>query len=513
MALKHFLFSSILLLLGSTCLQAQVVSGKLLDSSTLQAIPYATIQMGNNRGVISNEEGQFNLMLDETAKSTDSLFISCMGYESLGKTIGQFKDSLVYLTPKPIALNSVIVSNKQYSADDILDQVRSNLDRNYNRDLTKKRMFFREYYYQHLYRSKYSDLESTIDAFNKSFLDSVIQTVPKVDARYTEVLCDLYGNFDNKKQKIDLIKASELYDKNSALDLEALETKFNNIIKKNVKSDSYFKIKSGFFGTKMEVDELFASEVDSSDVAALNKKLEEEKKNTAERKENFAKYRKITISKLMEQLFFMEDSNLNFLWKQRRYNFNLDDFTYLGSDPVYVITFEPKGSEDYRGTLYINADDFAIARIDYENVKPVRTFKLLGVSLNQHLSKGKMIFYKGGDHKYNLRYLEKENGSVAGIKRPLKIIEKNKNVKGRRKQNELSLDMDLGISSTNKFEIVVFDTQNTTSTQFEAFSENNTVLPAYMPKYDPEFWKGYAIIEPNRAIKEFTSKDDVSGND
>jgi hypothetical protein len=26
-----------------------------------------------------------------------------------------------------------------------------------------------------------------------------------------------------------------------------------------------------------------------------------------------------------------------------------------------------------------------------------------------------------------------------------------------------------------------------------------------MPKYDPEFWKGYAIMEPNTAIKEFTS--------
>jgi hypothetical protein len=95
----------------------------------------------------------------------------------------------------------------------------------------------------------------------------------------------------------------------------------------------------------------------------------------------------------------------------------------------------------------------------------------------------------------------------------LKIIEKNKNVKGRRKQNQLSLDMDLAVSSTNKFEIVVFDTQNTTHTQFDAFTENNTVLPTYMPKYDPDFWKGYAIIEPNKAIKEFTSKEDVSDKD
>lgn len=513
MTLKNFLFTLILFPLGIFCLQAQVISGTLLDSTTLKAVPYATVQLGNSRGVISNEEGQFNLLLDKTSKNTDSLFISCMGYKTLGRTIGQFNDSLIYLNPKPIALNSVIVSNKQYNADDILELVESNLDKNYNRDLTKKRLFFREYYYQHLYRSKYSDLKSTISAFNKSFLDSVIRTVPKVDARYTEVLCDYYGNFKKDNQKIDLIKASELYDKNSALDLEALEEKFNKIVKNNVKTDSYFKIKSGFFGTKMDADELFEAEVDSSDVTALNKSLEEEKKKIAERKKNFAKYRKNTIAKLMEQLFFMEDSNLNFIWKQRRYNFQLHDFTYLGNDPVYVINFEPKGSEDYRGTLYINADDFAIVRVDYENVKPVRTFKLLGVSLNQNLSKGKMIFYKGEDNSYNLRYLEKENGSVAGIKRPLKIIEKNKNVKGRRKQNELSLDMDLAISSTNKFEIVVFDTQNSSRTQFEGISENNGILPTYMPKYDPDFWKGYAIIEPNKAIREFTSKEDISDQD
>lgn len=513
MVLKNYLFFILVFTTGLFHLQAQELSGKLLDSSTLKAIPYATIQLGNHHGVISNEEGQFNLTLDTKSKSSDSLFISCMGYESLGRTIGQFKDSLIYLSPKPIALNSVIVSNKQYSADEILELVKANLNKNYNHDLTKKRLFFREYYYQHLYKSNYSDLESTIKAFNKAFLDSVIQTVPKKDARYTEVLCDFYGNFEKEKQKIDLIKASELYDKNSALDLEALEEKFNTIIKQNVKSDSYFKIKSGLFGTKMDADELFETEVDSSDVAALNKKLEEEKKNTEERKKNFSKYRKSTISSLMAQLFFMEDSNLNFIWKQRRYNFKLNDFTYLGSDPVYVVNFEPKGSEDYRGTLYINADDFAITRVDYENVKSVRNFKLLGVSLNQNLSKGKMIFYKGVDNKYNLRYLEKENGSLAGIKRPLKIIEKNKNVKGRRKQNQLSLDMDLAVSSTNKFEIVVFDTQNTTHTQFDAFTENNTVLPTYMPKYDPDFWKGYAIIEPNKAIKEFTSKEDVSDKD
>ena len=73
------------------------------------------------------------------------------------------------------------------------------------------------------------------------------------------------------------------------------------------------------------------------------------------------------------------------------------------------------------------------------------------------------------------------------------------------KQNELSLKMDLGITSTSKYEIVVFDTENTSITDFDSLTEDNSILPTYMPRYNPEFWKGHTIIEPNAAIREFTS--------
>jgi len=180
------------------------------------------------------------------------------------------------------------------------------------------------------------------------------------------------------------------------------------------------------------------------------------------------------------------------------------DLTYLGNEAVYVIEFVPKGSADYKGTLYVNYEDYAIIRVDYENVKSVKNFKLLGISFNVFLSKGKMIFSKGNDNHYSLQYLERESASRFGIRRPLKIIEKNKNVRGRRKQNELFVKLDMAMSGRNKFEVVVFDTNDVTSSEFENFKETNTMLPTYMPAYSPEFWKGYNIIEPNQAIKDFT---------
>jgi hypothetical protein len=120
-----------------------------------------------------------------------------------------------------------------------------------------------------------------------------------------------------------------------------------------------------------------------------------------------------------------------------------------------------------------------------------------------------MIFSKNDDGLYYLRYLEEELGAKVGIKRPLKIIELNKRVKGRNKQNELSLKLDMASSGINKHELILFDTEDITEQEFNAITENNTVLPTYMPNYDPEFWKGYNILEPNQAIKDFTAQVEI----
>jgi len=131
-------------------------------------------------------------------------------------------------------------------------------------------------------KSNYKLKKSTIEAFNKKFIDNLINQIPKNNTVYNESIGDLYGGSDPDMQKLDLIKASELYDKSMEFDFEMLEKKFNKIMQENVKTDSYFKIKSGLFGTKLDGDDLFETDVDSTDVAALNEKLEKEKKNNGE---------------------------------------------------------------------------------------------------------------------------------------------------------------------------------------------------------------------------------------
>lgn len=489
---------------------AQSISSRILDSTTQKPVPYVTVQWANKIGAITNEEGSFSLQLKENFQETDSLFISCLGYESIARPLNQLDKTIIYIKPKAIELNEVIVSNKHYTAEEIIALVKENLQKNYDRNPTKKRLFFRKSSFQNMLKTDYTLKKSTIKALNKRFLDSILNMSPKSNSYYTEVLGDLYGNYNLEQQKLDLIKASELYDKSMELDFEKLEEKFNEIIKANVKTDSYFKIKSGLFGTKVDSDEIFENEVDSTDVEALNKELAKTKKNQEERKKNFGKYRRKALGEIFANLPIAEDPTLNFISKSSRYEFTLQNFTYLGSDAVYVIDFKPKRSEDYRGTLYINSDDFALIRADYQNVKSIKTFKLLGISLNTYLSKGKIIFSKGNDNRYGLRYFESESGNRIGIKRPLKIIEKNKHVKGRNKQNELSGKIDFAFSNIEKNEIVVFNSQNLSDSDFESFAENNSILPTYMPSYDAEFWIGHNIIEPNQAIKEFTATEEIA---
>ncbi len=492
--------------------QSQVLSSRILDSVTQQPIPYVTVQL-NNKGVITNEEGQFTFLLDGTVKATDSLYLSCIGYKSLGKPIQEFNEPVIYLSPKAIELREVIVSNKNYTADEIIELVEDNLEKNYNRDITKQRVFHRRSSFDRWIKSDFKVKKSTISILNQRLLDSVIASIPKYNPYYSEVLGDFYGGENIETSKLDLLRASKLYDKNAELDEEKMEEKFNDILRKNIKEGSYFKIKSGLLSFKINADEvstLFEEEIDSTDTVALNKEIEQRKKDKEEEKKNYVNWKRNNIERIINGLPTAEDTNLDFISKSRKYRYQLKEFTYLGDDAVYVLDFESKGSADYKGTLFVNADDFAVLQVNYENIKSLKKFNLLGVSANNYLSKGKIIYNKGTNGFYGLRYFESESGSRVGIDRSLKIIEKNKIVKGKNKQNELSGQMDFGFNHVEKNELVVFETEIISPASFESFEEKSDILPTYMANYDPEFWKGYSILEPNTVIKQFTSNS-ISG--
>ncbi len=496
-------FTLILFCFLSVTVSAQrTISAKLIDSTKQIPIPFATILIDDNTGVISNDKGAFNITINKKITLQDSLYISCLGYKQKQIALHTFRDSIIVLSPKTIDLNEVYLTNKNYTLEEILDKVKTGLQTNYDFDFTKRKLFFRESYYTKMQKSDIKIEKSTIPEINQAFIDSIIASVPKNTDDHTEILAELYGKNDvEQPQKIEILKASRLYDKKNEVTFENYEKRFNQIIKKHVKRDSYFKIKSGWFGTKEAIDSsFFEGRKEEKETAEFIKKKKEQEEL---RKANFLKYRKNSIHRFENDNFLSEDSDLNFLTKSRRYEFELKDFAYLNNEFVYTISFKPKRRADFEGTMYVNTDDFAVVRVDYKNVKPLRKFGLLGVSLKEDLREGTIIFQKNNNNKYTLKYVDVSYGQQVGIKRPIKIVEKNKHVKGRRKQNEVSGDIHFIVRNIQKKELIIFENNPISEIDFNNFTEKPSVTPKYLPQYDPEFWKGYNIIEPNQAIKDF----------
>ena len=86
-----------------------------------------------------------------------------------------------------------------------------------------------------------------------------------------------------------------------------------------------------------------------------------------------------------------------------------------------------------------------------------------------------------------MSYFQVSSGRKSGIDRPIKVIEKNKYVKGRRKQNQISFKLDLIINSLNKQELQIFQLKTMDIKNFENIKENIKVLPEYLNEFTTNF--------------------------
>ncbi|AWX43777.1 hypothetical protein HME9304_00768 [Flagellimonas maritima] len=484
--------SSLFVMLFCQCLSAQTIASKIIDGKTKEPIPYATVQYGENLGVITNEEGRFSFELEESVQYLDSIYISSIGYAKTGFPFQKSLDSIISITPKAIELSGVYLFDKELSVDDIMERVEERLPINYNKAPIKQRFFLRQSTFNTMQKLNIEFKKSTIEELNKKLIDSIISILPRNAQYYTETLGDFYRS--EELNKLEVIKAAELYDKSNEGSMEALSDKMEAIFKANVKPDSYLKIKSGIFGQKVQVDSILDAEDEASELEAELKEPE---------KTDFLGNRKYVLNQIHNQ-FFGKKSKLDVAKKLNRYDFELLGYSELENQGVYVIGYEPSRRADFRGKLFVNIEDFAIMRIDYENVKSLKSIKLLGFSYQEHTYKGTTVFSKFGKDKYVPKFMALTFGRKMGVDRPLKVIEKNKHVKGRRKQNELSLALDIINYNTEKFEMVVFDSDVVPKSSLENLEEDETVKAIYLSAYNPEFWKGYTIMEPNQAIREFT---------
>jgi len=500
---KHMNYRLLLLFYFINCsLIAQEITLQLRDSLSGEPIPFATVMTNFGENAISNEEGLFRLNREAFFVPEDSLFISCMGFKAFGEAIKQLSDSLLFLSPKAIELNAVILSQNNLSAVQVVKKARERVKDKYDLSLTKKTFFLRESFDQRWVQRDLKVKKATIKEFNQVFWDSLFKTIPIKDDWHTESYGELYGDWSEEQQKLVVKRAVELADTVNEKGYEQIENKITTVLDENVKENSYFKIKSGIFSTKVDREEVIEQPKDSTQTALVAEKEEEE----FPKEEAFYRGRKNRLKGLFTSLIKRDRMDISVLNKSHLYDYEIVNFTYMDGTPVYIIDFQPNGKKGkYKGTLYIEADQYSLIQMDYENVRSIRDFSLLGLSFNMHGRKTQLKFGRFKKGKYQLQYLDIETKFRTGIERPIKILEKNKYVKGRRKQNELSGKIHFKLEQKSNVTLVTFNSEKVSKASFEALKETKVFTPAKRDSYDPSFWEGYTIMEPNKAIKAFTA--------
>ena len=479
--------------LFSFSIKSQDLSGIILDETNKKPIPFSSVYLKSGKGVVSNEEGRFRLNINSD-NDNDSLYISCMGYQTLRLLNSNVSDSVFYLSPKTIELNSIILSNNDLNVDEIIKEIQKNIKDKYELGITKKNIFLRETGSQKFKKLEIKIKKTSIPEFNQYFWDSTLIKIPRYNEWYFELLGNLTGNYSNEKQKLELVRALELEDKEKTAIFENIEKLFDTILNKNIKTNSFFKVRSGIIGGKVQADEM---------VKIPNDTISEELK-IQNKKDDFLKWRKRVLSNLITGLFDEDKFDLSIIKKAYKYKFSESNFTYLGETPVYIFDFIPNGNADYKGKIYIDADKLALIRLEYKNIHPIRDFSMFGVSFKEDLREVVIQFKKLNSGKYGLEFLDFNSSFEGGFERPLVITEKNKIVKGRNKQNQLKMDLNVVNRNTQRFQLVVFETELLENNIFDKIDEKGSLLPVNKSSYDPEFWEGFTIIEPNKVIQEFS---------
>ena len=129
-----------LILILTLNLNAQSLDVQIQDSLTLSPIAFSTVSFSNNKGLISDEDGMFELVKNELVNQ-DSLFVSSLGYQKASFALNKFKDSIVFLLPKPVILADVILTSKRLTSEEIIEEVIKNIERNYEKGITQNKVF------------------------------------------------------------------------------------------------------------------------------------------------------------------------------------------------------------------------------------------------------------------------------------------------------------------------------------------------------------------------------------
>ncbi len=479
--------------LNISSIYAQNISGRILEIEK-NPIPFATIEINNKYGVITNEEGFFSIDITPFSPQ-DTVKISCLGYQKQILLLRDFTSKNYFLNIQVNELSEVILTNKAtLNATAIMLRVKQNIPKNYHLNTSEFNLFSRRTEQIQGQQANFEVKSSTgftkkqLESFNTDF-NQLEQSMLKAPSKqYTDLIGQL-KIWDDTKIKMSIPKALRLFNENNGQSLENIFNRGNQIVLKHVDKNKIYKVKSGLFKL--------------SDSVSL-----ENKKNQMESAINsVTPIKNGCYNFIKEHCFLGDEPKLDFVTNINKYNYNLDDVTYFENELVYVISFFPdRSSAKFEGKIYISSSDFAILKMEYhfyeDRVGEKLNLKfLLGLKYVEKNKQGFAVYKKHNDGYYYPNYLSLQINRYFYADRPFSFIEKTKN--RRAKGSRVSFEFLVEGFFKEKTELLIVSKNNLSATDFNNYTEQKRVDYESPAVYDPAIWKNFIVIEPLKEMKTF----------
>lgn len=467
---------------------SQTVTGKIVDSNN-NPIPYVTLQIGANYGVITNDEGLFTLEIDNFSE-TDTVSISCLGYKSQEHQLSGFTKTSYTLEDSISELSEVFITNKQLSIEEILINVRANISKNYS-NLGKQRVFMRASNHYNLEDFNFEIAKSTnfkkskIKEINRTIEDTKGSVIGKNSSHYVDVLFDLARDSDSTK--VNVVKATKLVNKDKDLSAEAVNGKMIKQTLSVLDSSATYKLKTGLFTIE-----------DSLKVGSFYKdSANPETGKTLDLRNG--------VANIIRNNTLIENSRLDFIFDDKGYDYKIEGISYINEDATYNISFKPnKRSAKYSGKMFINTSDFAVVKMEYQFAEnrtgnKVNLKLLLGIKYEENNYRSTVIFKRNENDIYDLYFISQENGNYVYFSRSLKFIRNNR--PEQKDTQNLKLKFMLEQISNSKSELFFIDKQPLSTVAEFKVDEEYPVM--YISKYDASIWKNYSVLSPVQDIVDY----------
>ena len=480
--MKTFLFLALLFVLAPMG-HSQTLTSRIVDGQTGEAVPFATVVTGVNKGTISNEEGYFSL--EAGGLTSGNVQISCMGYETLEIPAASLEENqILRLNPAAIRLNEVRIGERIPEADEIIRQVNKNIPVNYSMDERNYAFFYRESEHMNwdqldLEVEKDSELDKDQLAKAREELNALGRYI--TDSRAVSFF-DFNGVYKDLKDTslIWIDRTTELVDAKNDFTTDKLQARAQKIILSHLDSAQTYKVKTGILTVEDSIsmgDEMMESGyADSISAKALNRR----------------------ISDVLALAGFESENRLADFLNEDLYRYELVKPTYFNGFYVYAVRFTPrKRKAKFAGTLYIDATSFAVLKTDYQYAdgrtgQSVNLKLLLGVKYIENMDRGTIVFQADDSGKYHPYYIQKEYGNYVYLHRSLKFIENS----ASRKKVLFDFLLEGGVRQKESILIRPSTTPDTSPSEGE-------ILVQKLDSYQPTIWQDTEIIAPLEEMKNF----------